>query len=266
MPVHGMGPRSVSEALSLIADVIELDDHPSRSVVASDLRDVLQLVESPDTFGNRVAIFDTLKKLKRKVFDSKGVRKLLEKIDRIKTLQKACRPLVKAIRSGEDMADIAAEEEWVAILYHATDHMGGGSGKLEELSKAEKSYEVTAVLGEMDEYYEDEEDDEEKDRKILADAVSDFYDESEKRIKELEKKIERAKKDDGSGELKRDRKKKPEEKKPEEKKLLKRKKEEPEGEKGEEKPAERLKEKPKEPKESEEALASKFSSDFSASW
>lgn len=200
-----MGPRFASEALRLIAENIDLEDEPSVSAVASDLREVLQIVEGPDGFGARVAILDTLKGLKRKIFNTKGERKILEKIDKLKSLQGECARFVKEIRRGLDFSDMAENEKRVAILLYSAEFMHGGSGMLEELAKAKKPHDVVAALGEMDEYYDEEEDDEESDRKILADAVSDFYDKSEERIDELEKRVDRQRKEQKKGgRLKRD--------------------------------------------------------------
>ncbi len=56
-----MGPRTVSLALRLMAEAVELDPAPSRAAVASDLRDVIGALEGGDSFGARVALFDTLK-------------------------------------------------------------------------------------------------------------------------------------------------------------------------------------------------------------
>ncbi len=200
-----MGPRFASEALRLIAENIDLEDEPSVSAVASDLREVLQIVEGPDGFGARVAILDTLKGLKRKIFNTKGERKILEKIDKLKSLQGECARFVKEIRRGLDFSDMAENEKRVAILLYSAEFMQGGSAALEELSKAQKPHDVIAALGGMDEYYDEEEDDEESDRKILADAVSDFYDKSEGRIDELEKRVDRQRKEQKKGgRLKRD--------------------------------------------------------------
>jgi hypothetical protein len=204
-PVLAMGPRFASEALRLIADSIDAQDSPSISAVAGDLREVVHLVESPNSFGSRVAILDTLKGLKRKLFNTKGERKILDKIDRLKELQKECARFVKQIRRGLDFDEMSADDKKVAILLHSVEFMTGGSRMLDQLAQSKKPHDVVATLGEMDEYYDDEEDDEEKDRKVLADAVSDFYDKSEKRIEELEQRVSRQKTEQKKGgRLKRD--------------------------------------------------------------
>ncbi len=177
----------MSLALRLLADRIESERAPSRAAVASDLRDLVRVVGGPDTLGARVALFDTIKKLKRKVFNTRGEAKDLEKVDRLKRLQRRAKPLIKAVREGEDFANVVAEADWVSILLHSAEFMSDGSEVLRDLADAKKSYEVVAALGEMDELYRDNDGLESSDRKVVVDAIERFMGKSEKRIEELEK-------------------------------------------------------------------------------
>ena len=191
-----MGPQSVSLALRLIAEAVDDDEAPSRSAVASEIRDVLSVIEAGDSFESRVALFDTLKKLKRRVFKTKGQKKIQKKIERIKELQKQAKPLFREIKDGINFADVAGEEDWVAILQNATKFMGGGSAGLKDLYEARKGYEVTAALGEMDEFYEDHDDEDAADRKIILKAISKAIDESKDRIKKLQASLEQSESDE----------------------------------------------------------------------
>jgi hypothetical protein len=91
----------------------------------------------------------------------------------------------------EEFDNIANNEDWIEILFNASEFMRGGSKMLRELENSKKAYEVHAALGIMDEYYDEEIDDEEKDRKIIADAISDYYESTEKQIQDLKEKAKR---------------------------------------------------------------------------
>lgn len=187
-----MDPLSVAAALRLIAEDVELSRAPSISAVASDLESLLALVEGGDV--RTAGPVDFLKGVKRKVLNTKGEKKILDKIDRLKDLQKWCGSAAKKVRKGDDLADIASDEDFLAVFEGAAEFMTEGSEALTALSAEDAD--VSSGLQELDEFWagpDSEDDDEENDRDHIVNALSEFHDKCVEQVGKEKKRLDRQK-------------------------------------------------------------------------
>lgn len=176
-----MDPITASQALRIIAQQIDLSPNPSISEITSELEQVLRYVESSDV--RTAGPIDWMKGLKRKVLDTKGTKKILDKIDNLTSLMKWSEKAAKKIRNGEDIADIASDDDYRQVLEGASKYMSGGSDALELLWVDSDSFN----FGDLDEHWLDNEDDEGSDRDIIVDAISEFHDKCKSRIQKNKK-------------------------------------------------------------------------------
>lgn len=201
-----MDPIIASQALRLIASNIEASDSPSISDVISDLNTILSHVE-PDGFrtaGEHIAgpsdwldsmskkmdsIPKFMKGLKRKLVNTKGAKKILDRMDRRASLIKWVKVVTKKVRNGEDLYDIISDDDYLKVFEEAAKFITGGSDLLNELS--EDDADIGSILTELDEYWvdNDDEDEEESDRDIIINALSELSSESEEKILKDKKRL-----------------------------------------------------------------------------
>jgi len=191
-----MDPILAAQALRLIAQNIDLEQSPSLSEISSDLEQILGHVEAGNAGDARVASHDRVagpidfvKGLKRKVFDTKGVKKILDRIDRLNDLMKWCGPVLKKVRKGNDLADIASDEDFLQVFEGAAEFMTGGSDVLNSIS--EEGTDVGSALMELDEHWIENDEDEESDREIIENAISEFHSKCEEKVSVNEKKLKK---------------------------------------------------------------------------
>ena len=194
-----MDSRTTIAALRIIAETIDTDESPSISSIRADLEYIVGALEGEN--GLRTAgVGDFLKKMKGKLFKSKGEKKINEKIKRLETLKKLCSVIAKRVRKGEDLVDIASEGENLSVFDGASKWMDGGSEVLNKMS--DEDADIYAGLEELDKHWlEDEEDDEEEDREVIVNALSEFHDKCEDAIEANQKKLERQKSKQGEEKL-----------------------------------------------------------------
>ena len=180
-----MDPITASQALHIIAQKIDLSSSPSISEVTSELEQVLRYIESDDV--RTAGPIDWMKKMKRKVLDKKGAKKIVEKLDKLKSLMKWSVKVGKKVRNGDDMTDIVSDDDFKKVLIGAAEYMKGGSDSLELLWTDADSFDFK----ELDEYWSDNEDDEESDREIIVNAIFEFHEACKSRIKKNEKMLDR---------------------------------------------------------------------------
>lgn len=244
-----MDPIIASQALRLIASNIEASDSPSISDVISDLNTILGHVESDGsrTAGEHIAgpsdwldsmskkmdsVPKFMKGLKRKLVNTKGAKKILDRMDRRANLIKWIKVVTKKVRNGEDLYDIVSDDDYLKVFEEAAKFMTGGSELLNMLS--EDDADVGSIITELDEWWvdNDDEDEEESDRDIILNALSELSSESEEKILNDRKRLLRqnSRQEDGKKIKVPDSKRKAPKKKP-------RDEEEPEEEPEEEEPA-----------------------------
>lgn len=196
-----MDPITAAAALRLIAQNIDLSPAPSLSDVTGELEQALRYIESGDI--RTAGPIDWLKGLKKKVFKGKGEKKTLEKLERLENLIENCESVADGIRSGEDLAELASNEDFLQVFEGSVEFIKSGSEKLAELASDTAAIEYD--LAELDEYWiDDGEDDEESDREIIVEAISEFSSKCEERLKKLKKKLQKQ-----ESERKKSKKKKP---------------------------------------------------------
>jgi hypothetical protein len=190
-----MDPIMASQALRLVAQNIDFSQSPSISDIASDLEQILQYVETGEartaSYDRVAGPIDWMKGLKRKVLNTKGEKKILDRIDHLKKLMKWCGSVVKKVRKGNDLADIASDEDFLQVFEGAAEFFTGGSEALNAVADSEND--VGSALADLDEHWLENDDDEESDREIIENAISEFHSQCEEQISKNEKKLQKQK-------------------------------------------------------------------------
>lgn len=184
-----MTPDELAESLKMLASYIEAEPNPSVSFVSSSLRHTIAAVETEDPMV-KIAIF---KNLWRKVVNTKGERKVLDKIDKLEKLKKVIPKLSKLVSKGEDLADLTRDEIMAGALFMALERISGGSKELNS-SIPDDADGIVGFADHMDEWWlEDGDDDEEGDRDAIESALKSLESESNERISDFKKRLDRLK-------------------------------------------------------------------------
>ncbi len=186
-------PARIASVLRAVASNAN-SPHPVRSESEELVRLAAEVVASSDDKKRSAGIKDIWHKL----FKSKGEKKILKQLSKIKELRKALPKLVAKVRSGEDLGKLASDPNYESLffrIFSGGEPFDGSSEAIEFLNEhiedhVDKLEDVKGAMADLDGYLEgDEEGDAEDDiRKVFAKRLSELDSKLEGASKKLEKK------------------------------------------------------------------------------
>ena len=192
-----MTPGDLSSFIRELSAYVERSPHPERSVVASGVK--LAALAADGDEGARTAIFKALKRL----FKSKGEKKILSKIDKYQAIKKAIPGLLKGIRSGKPMASLIKGDVNSGTMFRAVQNAEGLSAGI----SADVPSDADGMEGfaeRVDEWWDDDGDNyESRDREAIETALEELDDKCNEDIKVMKYRLEDQKRKQGLGGRKR---------------------------------------------------------------